>query len=287
MKKKNTNTIFLLQDIGFLGFLLCIVAVIILVTAAPTDQKIECLILFLALCVPIMLCIYKFPILAYTMAGLQILIYTIFKLYRWSAWNDSLSYVEYFWIIIPFLTVSCLQMYMKGVSRLEAENKILKEQMEDLVLIDPLTDLYNLRSLYNDLTRQMSLSRRNNTKIGIMVIKLKYAAELDRILSTNQFNSLRQTMAIIIEDNIRLEDKLYSVDSTGTIVIFMHCDLSGSEVVANKLKNALYEKDAFKDEAGSVIKVDVKIGFVQYEKDKIANAFDFFQKANSEVQYDV
>lgn len=287
IKEKSTKTIYLLQDLGFLGFLMSIVAIIIVICAAEQSERIESLIMFLILCVPIMLSVYKMPMLAYCIAGLQILGYTIYKIYMWSAWSEKLSFVAYAWILIPVVSIVCAQMFMYGLVQLELKNEILRDQVEELVLIDPLTGLYNQRGLYNDLTRNIALSKRNNTSIGIMVVRLKYEQELRQILSLNQFNRLKQVMAEIVEDSLRIEDRLYSIDENGTLVIFMHCDKSGAEVVENRLKSIISEKYAFQEVIESTIKVEVKVGYVQYDQEKITDAIDFLQQAENEVQYDV
>lgn len=286
-KEKGIKSIYLMQDLGFLGFLLCIFGILVLVGSVPDSKKIECLIMFLILCLPIMFTMSKMPLLAYTFVGLQVLCYTIYKLYLWSIWNEPITYIAYAWIIIPVLAIVSLQVFVHGITKLEISNEILVEQVQELVMVDPLTGLYNRRSLYNDLTRQIALANRGGITIGLMVVKLKYSDELKRILSSQQFDRLKQSMAEITEDTLRIEDKLYSIDDDGGLVVFMHCDKTGAVVVENRLKAELTKKDAFKDDMQNTIKIEVKTGYVMYDKNKIANAIDFFQQAENELQYDV
>lgn len=287
-RAQREGTAHLMEDIGVLGFLLCIFFIILLGFLAEGEEKTECILMFLILCAPMLFCVYRMPLAAYTLAGVQILGYAVYKLYRWSLWSESITLVSFAWIGLPVLAIATLQLFMQGVTRLERKNKLLQEQVEELVVIDPLTGLYNRRGLYNELTRQMAHSRRNGEKIALMEIQLKYAQELRGILSARQFNQLRQRMAEIIENLLRIEDRLYAVDENGTLVLLLlNCDQAGAAVVERRLRTALLERDAFHGIAERTIKVEAKIGYVEYDQESTQTAMEFLNRAESELQYDV
>lgn len=124
-------------------------------------------------------------------------------------------------------------------------------------------------------------------KICMMVVKLKYDQELRSILSVNQFGRLRQEMAEIAEDTLRMEDRLYAIDENGTLAVLLTCDKAGAQVVERRLKAAFEDKAAFRNIVDNTIKVETKIGYVEYDEEKVSSAMDFLRQAENEVQYDV
>jgi len=155
-------------------------------------------------------------------------------------------------------------------------------------MIEPLTGLYNFRSMCNDLERQIAYSYRNSLDLTLMIIKLKYEAELKKILSTRNYDTLKQRLAGILEDSIRLEDKIYAIDDKGSVAIILTCDAAGATIVRQRIHNALSVKDAFAKITDAPIKVETRSAFVQYNKaEGRINAMEFIQKVESELQYDV
>ena len=90
----------------------------------------------------------------------------------------KIAVLSYLWLVIPGLAVLGMVLFIKGVNRLQLDNNILSKQVEDLIMIDPLTGFYNLRSMYMDIQTQISYSERNNTAITLMIIRPRYRKEL-------------------------------------------------------------------------------------------------------------
>ena len=119
-----------------------------------------------------------------------------------------------------------------------------------MVMINPLTGLYNLRSLYFDLEKQISYVARNNMMLSLMIIELRYEPELKRVLSRNQYETVLQKMAILIRDSIRTEDRVYSIDSRGSIGVILTCDREGSDFVQRRIKDRISEKGCISGKEG-------------------------------------
>lgn len=106
-------------------------------------------------------------------------------------------------------------------------------------------------------------------------------------MSKKQFEQVCQTLAERVEDSLRLEDRLYAVDNRGSVAVLLYCDKAGAGVVAARLRAAIAKKDAFRNVMEKTIKVDVKIGYLQYDKKTISNGMELFKKTENELQYDV
>ena len=155
-------------------------------------------------------------------------------------------------------------------------------------MVNPLTKLYNLRSLYHDLYIQVSYAERNKLPLSLMVIVLKYESELKSILSRQNYERVIQRLAQIVSDTVRVEDKTYSTDHKGSLAIIMTCDKEGSEIAMGRLRSRISERDAFSDIADHAIKIEVKMASMEYSKEEFGDdMMQFKQRVENELQYDV
>jgi GGDEF domain-containing protein len=286
LKKRKTG--YLLQDIGLVLFLLCVGAMAFTVGYAGKGLLLEFIIMLMATFFAILLAGFKLNNLSIVAASFSILGYSAYKLYMAFAYSNEIALLCYIWIIFPIISVGSMIMFIYGNSQTELENDILKEQVEELVMVNSLTGLYNLRSLYNDLQKQEAYAKRNNMAISLMIVKLRYEEELRSILSRSHYEALIQRMAELVVDAVRVEDRTYSLDNHGMIGIILTCDLIGSEFAKKRIKSRLEASDAFQGITNSAIQVKVKIAYLEYDKEEYgSDMITFKQKVESELQYDV
>lgn len=286
VKKRATG--YLLQDIGLVLLLVCIGTMAVAVGNAGEKLLMEFMIMMLASFLAVLLAGFKLNNLAVVVAGLSILVYTAYKVYFFYAYSDEIAPLCYVWIIFPILSVASMITFIYGNRQTELENDVLKEQVEELVMINAMTGLYNLRSLYNDLRKQVAYAERNQMQISLMVVKLRYEQELKKVLSRTHYEALLQKLAEMVTDAVRVEDRTYSIDNHGTVGIILTCDEAGGEFAKKRIKDRIEKPNAFKGIADASIRVEVQIAYLQYDKEKYGNdMITFKQKVESELQYDV
>lgn len=286
LKKRKTG--YLLQDIGLVLFLLGVGAMAFTVGYVEKSLLIEFIIMLMATFFAILLAGFKLNSLSIVAAGFSILGYSAYKLYMVFAYSKEIDPLCYVWIIFPVITVGAMSVFVYGNAQTELENDVLKEQVEELVMVNSLTGLYNLRSLYNDLEKQIAYAQRNDMSISLMIVKLRYDQELKSILSRSHFETLIQRMAVLVVDAVRVEDRTYSLDNQGTIGIILTCDLAGSEFAKKRIKARIESPEAFQGITDSAIQVKVKIAYLEFDREEYGNdMITFKQKVESELQYDV
>lgn len=276
-----------LQDFALLVFLACILAGALVIAASGGQARIENIVMFLVMGAGIILAAYKARYIAIVLGAVQTLFYTIYKIYQAVANGAEITRASYLWLVLPLLCIAAMLVFMNTTYKTEVMAEMLEEQLRNMVLVDAVTGLYNLKSMYMDLERQMAYSRRNELSLCLMVLELRYVQELKSILNANQFDELKKRMAEAVEDSVRLEDRLYAVDTAGSIGIICTCDKKGAEIMKGRILKKLGEKETFEDILDRAIRVDVRTGCVEYDKEKISNAIEFKQKAENELQYDV
>ncbi|MFA9378048.1 MAG: diguanylate cyclase domain-containing protein [Lachnotalea sp.] len=286
LKKRKTG--YLLQDIGLVLFLLCVGAMALTVGYANSGQMVEFIIMLMATFFAILLAGFKLSSLSIVAAGFSVLSYSAYKLYFSLAYFKEIDLLCYSWIVFPIIAVGAMLMFVYGNTQTELENDILKEQVEEMVMINSLTGLYNLRSLYNDLQKQIAYATRNNMSISLMIVKLRYEQELRNILSRSHYETLIQKMTELVVDVVRVEDKTFSLDNYGTMGIILTCDDKGSEFAKKRIKARVEDLDAFKGITSSAIQVKVKVAYLEFDEEVYGNdMITFKQKVESELQYDV
>lgn len=279
---------YLFQDLGLVLLLACLFTGALTVSYTPKPLLFEAVLMLLFIFLAILLTGFKLFGLSIVLSGLEVLIYTAYRLYLFLAYETEIPLISFVWIFLPILSVAAMYLFVSGNRKLELENDILREQVEELVMVNPLTKLYNLRSLYHDLYIQASYAERNKLPLSLMVIVLKYESELKSILSRQNYERVIQRLAQIVSDTVRVEDKTYSTDHKGSLAIIMTCDKEGSEIAMGRLRSRISERDAFSDIADHAIKIEVKMASMEYSKEEFGDdMMQFKQRVENELQYDV
>lgn len=286
IKKRATG--YLMQDIGLLALLLCIGGAAITVGNVPEELKMEFAVMLLGTFLAILFAGFKLTSLAVVTAAFEVLLYTAYKLFYFFAYDREIDWLCYVWLGLPLLAVAAMLVFIYGSRQTELENDVLKEQVEELVMINAMTGLYNLRSLYTDLQRQVAYAERNHMNISLMIVKLRYEQELKNVLSRRNYETMVQKLANIVTDAVRLEDRTYSLDNHGTVGVILTCDQENSEFVKRRIRANVETKDAFAGITDNAIKVEVKMACLQYDKAVYGSDMIMFkQKVENELQYDV
>jgi GGDEF domain-containing protein len=279
---------YLFQDIGLVLLLACLFTGAITVSYTPKAVLFEAVIMLLGTFAALLFAGFKLFGISCVLAGLEVTIYTAYRLYLFLSYDTEIPALSFVWIFLPIISVAVMYLFVSGNRRLELENDVLREQVEELVMVNPLTKLYNLRSLYYDLNVQVSYAERNKMPLSLMVIVLKYEAELTSILSRHNYERVIQRLAQIVVDTVRVEDKTYSIDHKGSLAIIMTSDKNGSDIAMRRLKSRISEKDAFSGITDAAIKIEVKIASMEYDKEEYGdNMMLFKQRVENELQYDV
>lgn len=285
---KNRVTGYLVQDVGLVLLLACIFIGALTVGNTPGEFFLESIIMLLGSFLAILLAGYKLTSLSVVVAGFEILVYTAYRLYLSYTVYEAIPWTSYVWLILPIASVGAMFMFITGSHQTEMENDVLKEQVEELVMINSLTGLYNLRSLYNDLQKQAAYTARNNMILSLMIVELRYEQELRSVLSRSHYESMIQKLALLVSDAVRVEDRTYSLDNKGTIGVILTCDKVGSSFVEKRIKSRIADPEAFAGITDGSIKVEVRVACLEYDKEEFGDdMISFKQKVESELQYDV
>jgi GGDEF domain-containing protein len=278
---------YLIQDIGMLIFLTVIFISTLVFSNAEKDMLLENNIMLLIMFLGIVCAIFSKLTLGIIISASQTLIYTVYKLFYVYAYGIQIKPSCYLWSLFPLLSVFSIILFRKGMERVETENNMLKQQVEELVMIDPLTGLYNLNSFYHDILAQVQYTKRNNIPMTLMIVKLRHEEELRKALNKRNYELLLQRFAEIVKDGTRIEDKIYSLNQNGELGIILTCNAEGAIIVRNRFRYNLEKKDAFEGITDRAIRVRAQIAFLEYKLDMEDDFMAFKERVEGELQYDV
>ena len=189
------------------------------------------------------------------------------------------------WIVVPGLLVFGYTFVNRAKKEAELSREIMDDQINELVMTDPVTGLYNLRSMYMDIQTQISYAERNGKQICLMILKPKYTDELKSVLKPKEFKEVVVRMSKVVCDTIRLEDRVYSIDSEGGFGIILTCDLEGAKLVEERLAEKFSDSNMYSGiVSGNDIRVDMQLGCMQYDEKLNRDAIRFKEMTQASVK---
>lgn len=276
-----------LQDVGICVLLISLFATVVVCSLLGQEYFTENLVMTAVVFLAVLLAAFRVTGFAVVLAAAQTIIFLAYKILKMFSAEAEISTASYLWIVIPGLAVLGMTMFIKGVSRLQLDNNILSKQVEDLIMIDPLTGFYNLRSMYMDIQTQISFAERNDKKICLMILRPRYKKELKDVLKREQYETTIVQLSKYVFDTVRLEDRVYSLDGDGTIGVLLTCDRHGAKLVEGRLRNKIENEDAFKDIAEKPIRMEIQLGCLEYKQEYNRDAILFKSQVEEELAYDI
>ncbi|AYD40435.1 diguanylate cyclase [Clostridium fermenticellae] len=213
-------------------------------------------------------------------------VYSSYIFYRNIIKGISIDIKVYYWIIVIPITAVIVGILSQYILKLQIKLKKVNADNENLVMIDEATGIRNSSALFNEIPIYMSMSKRYELPVAIMLVRFKYSKKLKSIVGRDFFKNIIVKYSEIIEGSLRLEDRKYILNDADTFVFILIADEKGCEIVKKRLKNNLEkvnldESNVFKD-----LKLEAEVGYYNYNEN-IKDAMDFVAKAEKEIYYDV
>ena len=275
--------------LGMGMMLLAFVLAVVITNVTGSEAFAENLIMTLAICGAVVIVISGYLTIAIIVGAVAVVVFVGLKVYSIVALGKAVPPISFLWVLLPALAIVGIMLYVKRYTPLTLENALLKKQIAELVMIDPVTGLYNLRSMFMDIQTQISYAERNDSPISLMIIRLRYPAEMRKVLKAAQYEKVIKQLSLLLVDTVRLEDRVYSIDENGGFAVILTCDRDGTKIVENRLRSKMDDPKWFEGIAEKQqIRTEVKIGYLQYDKSKYnRNANLFKDDVEEEVNYDM
>jgi diguanylate cyclase (GGDEF)-like protein len=212
--------------------------------------------------------------------------YGSFIIYQDVLTNDPGIVYRYFWMFVFPVSAFVAGYLGENIRQMGARLYRLEMDEDNYYTIDRDTGFQNTKEFYYDLEEEMARSQRHNFDLAVMIVQIQYYDELLTIYGGKKTKEIIKIIAKILEKSVRKEDKEYRLERDHFAVIMPNTPLEGVEVVKNRIRNEL--ESVVVNGQGNVekYKFDVQIGYAKYE-DGLKNPFEFKEKAERELEYDV
>jgi GGDEF domain-containing protein len=215
------------------------------------------------------------------------LIFAAYKLYMRFAYAAAIEWTAFLWPVIVLGALGGMTLFISLFSVIEGVNGILNKRLDELTVMDPLTGLENMRSMIMSLKRYMALSRRNGTEMGLMLVRLRYADEIKKVLTRAQFGDLRHNIAITVQNALRLEDRVFSIDENGSLGIIYFSKEAGVTVVKSRVLSAVANKNMLPDLNEQALTVELSAVYKQYDASYGDDVMRYISDLEKEFAYEV
>ena len=277
----------LLQDLGILLFMISVAAAALITALGGRDMLYQNVAMMLAVLLSSVLLAMRAKVAGAVTAGLTILVFAAYKLYMRFSYAAAIEWTAFLWPFIVLGALGGMTLFISLFSVIEGVNGVLNKRLDELTVMDPLTGLENMRSMVMSLKRYMALSRRNGTEMGLMMVRLRYADEIKKVLTRAQFGDLRHNIAITVQNALRLEDRVFSIDENGSLGIIYFSKEAGVTVVKSRVLSAVANKNMLPDLNEQALTVELSAVYKQYDTSYGDDAMRYISDLEKEFAYEV
>ena len=277
----------LLQDLGILLFMISVAAAALITALGGRDMLYQNVAMMLAVLLSSVLLVMRAKVAGAVTAGLTMLVFAAYKLYMRFSYAAAIEWTAFLWPFIVLGALGGMTLFISLFSVIEGVNGVLNKRLDELTVMDPLTGLENMRSMVMSLKRYMALSRRNGTEMGLMMVRLRYADEIKKVLTRAQFGDLRHNIAIAVQDTLRLEDRVFSIDENGSLGIIYFSKEAGVTVVKSRVLSAVANKNMLPDLNEQALTVELSAVYKQYDTSYGDDVMRYISDLEKEFAYEV
>lgn len=285
--KTSVKRTVLLQDLGMLLFMASLFAAALITALTGRDLLYQNVVLLACLMLTALLVILRAQVAGAILTAVVLLGFAVYKVYVRMAYGTPIELTAYLWPLLQVGALGGATLFISLYATMEGVNRILNRRINELTVMDPLTGLENQRSMLMSLRRYMALCERNGDDMGLMLIRLRYAEELRKVLSANQFNELRARLAETIQHMLRLEDRLFTMDENGTMGLIYFSKAAGEQIIKNRILNAVQSANMLPDLNEQMLVVELSIVFRHYDASYGKDAMRYLNEVEKEFAYEV
>lgn len=145
------------------------------------------------------------------------------------------------------------------IKKLQDQLKVANSKLEKLVVTDDLTGLFNMRSLYDRLDRELARGSRFNRRLAVVMM------DMDHFKSVNDSNDhlfgsfVLSEVGKIIQKNIRKIDFAARYGGDEFLIVLSEVDLKGAQSFCERLRSGLEKATFTKD--GYSMNLTCSLGF--------------------------
>ena len=141
---------------------------------------------------------------------------------------------------------------------------VTRQQVSQLTLLDPLTQISNLRGFEKDIAREISRARRADQPVTVLILEIDEYDDLQDSYGERRGHFVLKKVAERISSDLRATDMMARLSRQKFAVLIPGSGEMLGEEVAERMRGDI-EDFAIDDGRGAVLQVSVSIGLVTWE----------------------
>lgn len=275
-------------DIYIILLLVCSIMTAIFVGISSNLMILNCI--FLAITCFLVLITYFLGLLAGLIFNLLfVFIQGSYVLYADVVLGKELDLWLIVWIFLPLIWSLLVSFMTRNLQKLQEENLSLRESNARNLGYNSETDLRTMRSYRQDAEVFIETHKRFDIPVSTGIISIRYFYQIMNILTEEQQHHLIKRLSDILSESFRNNDIVYSIDGVGGVSqwgVLLFADYDGAMVAMDRIKQRVTTLLREDKELGKY-DIQISIGVVEYNEDKIKSVSQFIDSAQHVLQYDV
>lgn len=152
------------------------------------------------------------------------------------------------------------------------------EKIQQLVITDDLTGLYNSRYFFEQIEYEVERSRRYHSPLSLVFFDLDHFKGVNDTYGHLTGSRLLTEVGAVVQKNIRVTDKAARYGGDEFVIILPHTEKSGARAFAMKLHKDLREAEFFSN-SGNLLTVSGSFGVASFPDDA-SNATELISAAD-------
>ena len=171
---------------------------------------------------------------------------------------QGLFYFAVGWFLYLSMTSLLMENFYNRVSLEEQYTQLATES-----ITDPLTGLYNRRSLNEDLNKEWALSKRKGAPFCVVMIDIDNFHDINDAFGHTAGDQLIRDVSAMLRNAVRLSDKVYRYGGEEFLIIVSETAMDIAATVSERIRKNV-EKNSFK---GINKTVTLSLGLAQSQED--------------------
>ena len=143
-------------------------------------------------------------------------------------------------------------------------NAVSRQQISSLIMLDPLTNISNLRGFEHDIAREIARARRSNKPVSVLAMDIDEYDELYDHYGKVRGQFVLKKVAERISSDLRATDMMARLSRARLAVLVPGSGESLAEEIAQRMRRDI-EDFAIDDGRGAVLQVTISVGLVSWE----------------------
>jgi diguanylate cyclase (GGDEF)-like protein len=156
-------------------------------------------------------------------------------------------------------------------------NAILTKKLEQLTIIDSLTELYNRRYFDLQLEKMVSLTQRTNRPLLLLMLDIDFFKKVNDTFGHQCGDEALKHIAQIIRDNTRSTDAYSRIGGEEFAILLSESNLEDGKVIGERIRKAVEnEIFTYKNER---VHLTISLGLAKYNGEKVNEFIESADKA--------